>query len=247
MSNFRQPPTEVRSHSITHPPGRVAVPTQPGWDYLVFAHAGLFTALTETRAWTVPAHRVLCVPDGTRIRIDTSRRTPIRCLYLDERLRVVGGDLSVVTLTPLLRELVAHAMSNTPMDLSEPADQATIALIADRLAHERDARLHLPLPLDPAAREVAESIMADPARGSEECVEQADLSRRTLERRFTNETGMSLGQWRRRARILASVALLAKGDSVTQTALAVGYATPSSFVSAFRSELGAPPREFMRR
>jgi len=57
---------------------------------------------------------------------------------------------------------------------------------------------------------------------------------------------MSPGQWRRRARILAAVAMLAEGESVTRVAVTVGYASPSSFVAAFRSELGSSPREFMR-
>lgn len=32
----------------------------------------------------------------------------------------------------------------------------------------------------------------------------------------------------------------------TRVALTLGYASPSPFVAAFRSELGSPPREFMR-
>lgn len=247
MSNSRHASTQVRSYSIGHPPGLVSLPTQPGWDYLVFAHTGLFSALTDSRAWTIPAHRGLCVPDGTRIRIETSRRTAIRCLYFDVGLRAIGADLRVVTLTPLTRELVSHAVENAPMDLAKPADEATITLIAERLGSEPDARLHLPLPHDPVARRVASSIMSDPTLSLDESLVAANTSRRTLERRFRAETDMSVGQWRRRARILAAVAMLAEGDTVTRTALAVGYATPSSFVAAFRSELGAPPREFMRR
>lgn len=222
------------------------LPTQPGWDYLVLARSGYFTALTSSRAWTIPAHRALCVPDGTRIRIETTRRTAIRCLYVDAHLGTFGAELRVVTLAPLARELVLHAVANAPMALDDPAEEATITLIADRLADDRDDRLHLPLPDDAVARDVASAIMSDPARPLESCLTDANASRRTLERRFASETGMSLGQWRRRSRVLAAVAMLSEGESVTFTALAVGYSTPSSFVSAFRSELGLPPREFMR-
>jgi len=171
----------------------------------------------------------------------------MRCLYLDNGLNALGNELRVITLTPLTRELLSHAVSNAPMKLEKPADEATITLIAERLANEPDAQLHLPLPLNPVARQIAASIMSDPALGLDDCLRDANASRRTLERHFKAETGMSLGQWRRRARILAAVAMLSEGDSVTRTALTVGYATPSSFVAAFRSELGLPPREFMRR
>ncbi len=239
-------PVQVRSYSITHPPGRVTLPTQPGWDYLVYAHSGLFTALTENQAWTVPAHRALCVPDGTQIRIETARRTAMRCLYLDERLDVLGGGLRVINLRPLSRELIAHAVTTAPIRLDTPAAAATITLLAERLAVEADAPVQLPLPVDPVARTVATAIMSEPAIGLDHHLVAANTSRRTLERRFSSETRMSLGQWRRRARILAAVAELGRGRSVTEVAMTVGYASPSSFVSAFRAELGSPPRDFMK-
>lgn len=236
----------VRSYSVNHPPGRVSLPTQPGWDYLVFANAGLFTAVTEAKAWTIPAHRALCIPDGTRVRIETARRAAIRCLYVDDRLDVLGDEVRVINLPPLARELLSHAVESAPMYLDTSAEEATITLLADRLASEPDAHLHLPLPSDQAAREVAAMIMADPAAGLNHHLSAAGANRRTLERRFTSQTRMSLGQWRRRARILAAVAMLARGDSVTRVAVTVGYASPSSFASAFRAELGSSPRDFLR-
>ncbi len=247
MSISRHGSSRVRSYSITHPPGRVSLPTLPGWDYLVYAHAGLFTAITEDRAWTVPAHRALCVPDGTRVQIDTARRAAIRCLYVDEGLGVLGEELRVVTLTPLTRELLAHSIATAPMTLEEPVGEAAITLLADRLAEEPDAPLHLALPADPVAREVANLIMSDPVVGLEVHLRTANASRRTIERRFKAETLMSLGQWRRRARILAAISMLAEGRTVTWVANSVGYSSPSSFVSAFRSELGSAPRQFMQR
>jgi AraC-like DNA-binding protein len=236
----------VRSYSVTHPPGRVSLPTQPGWDYILFAHSGLFTATTDTTAWTIPPHRAICIPDGTRVRIRTARRVAIRCLYVDERLGVVDNEIRVVNLTRLSSELLAHAVSTAPMNLDTPANAALITLLAERLSCEPDAPLHLALPSDPAARQVANAIIAEPAVGLEDQLRAASASRRTVERRFKAETQMSLGQWRRRARILAGVGMLGQGTSVTQVAVTLGYGSPSSFVSAFRAELGSPPREFMQ-
>ncbi len=246
MSNSRQPASQVRSNASTHPPGRVLLPTQPGWDYLVFARTGLVTAITDTQAWTIPVHRALCVPDGTGVQIESARRSAVRCLYFKKDLDVLGQEVRVVNLTPLTRELVSHAVEVAPMNLVEPADQALITLLAAQLANAPKAPLHLGLPADPLALEVATSIMADPAVALEDQIHAANSSRRTIERRFKSETLMSLGQWHRRARILAAVSMLAQGQSVTDTALTIGYASPSSFVSAFKSELGSPPREFMQ-
>ncbi len=224
----------------------MSLPTQPGWDYLVAAPTGLFAARTHDRAWTVPAQCALAVPNGTRIRIETTRRTAIRCLYIDRRVDAIGDAVRVVSLSPLARELLSYAVTMAPMRLDASVDEALITLLADRLASEPDAPLHLGLPTDSVARQVAASIRSDPAADLSTHLRAANANRRTIERRFVSETRMSLGQWRRRARILAAVDLLANGESVTRSAMHVGYASPSSFVSAFRSELGMPPRAFMQ-
>lgn len=237
----------VRSYAITHPPGRVTLTTQPGWDRLVFAAAGVFTAVADAEAWTVPTHRLLCVPDGVSVRLDTPGRVAIRCLYVVPALGLVGDDVRVIGLPPLARELLLHAIGRAPMDLTEPADAAAITLLGHLIERQESAPLHLPLPIDPTARRLAESIRSDPSVPLAQLLRDAAASRRTVERRFAAETGMSLGRWRRRARILCGVEMLADGAGVTFTAVTVGYATPSAFVEAFRAELGAPPRAFLRR
>ncbi len=246
MSNKRQQQAHVRSNATTHPPGRVVLPTQPGWDYLVFAQSGAVTATTDARAWIIPPHRALSVPDGTRVRIESAKRAAIRCLYFAKDLAVLSTEVRVVNVTPLTRELLLYAVDTAPMNLIAPVEKALITLLAEQLANEPDAPLHLALPSDPVAREIAASLMSAPAIDLEQCLLAAGASRRTVERRFKSETLMSLGQWHRRARILAAISMLAQGSSVTDAAVTVGYSSPSAFVSAFKAELGSPPRAFMQ-
>lgn len=246
MSKSRHRRPLVRGYSITHPPGQVLLPTEPGWDQLLLAHSGLFTAHTHAQAWTVPGHRAICVPDGHRVHIETSRRVAIRCLYTRSTLALFGDRLRVVNLKPLTKELIYHAIRSAPMNLSQKADAALLTLLTDQINQLHDARLHLPFPVDSQARSVARAIMSEPAASLERHLKQAAMSRRTLERRFRTETQMSLGQWRRRACILASIPMLTEGTSVTSVAYRVGYSSASSFIAAFRSELDAPPREFTR-
>jgi AraC-like DNA-binding protein len=61
---------------------------------------------------------------------------------------------------------------------------------------------------------------------------------------FRAETGLSFGAWRQRARLLSALQLLAENESVTQTAIAVGYASTSAFVAAFRRALGNTPGQY---
>src|SRR5437868_1254885 len=83
-------------------------------------------------------------------------------------------------------------------------------------------------------RDRAAALIDDPALALTALAARVGASRRTLERVFTTETGMTLGAWRRRARVLRALELLAAGTTVTATAAAVGYATPSSFVASFK-------------
>lgn len=59
MSNSRQhaPPSgaRVRSYSITHPPGVVALPTQPGWDQLVLAEGDSVTQVALAVGYSTPS------------------------------------------------------------------------------------------------------------------------------------------------------------------------------------------------
>jgi AraC-like DNA-binding protein len=244
MAISRQHGPRVRGYSVTHPPGRVTLPSAAGWDHVLYAHRGVFTASSATQAWTIPAHRAICVPADTGLRLETPRRTAIRCLYLDADLHVLDGAVRVITLQPLARELLAHAVTTAPMDLTRPADAATITLLADLITSAPEVHLRLPLPSDPTARSVAEAISSSPGTALDDHIAAVGASRRTLERRFLSETQLSLGRWRRRARILQAVTLLADGHTVTAVAIATGYASPSSFVAAFRAELGVTPTAF---
>lgn len=237
----------MRSYAITHPPGRVTLTSRPGWDRLVAAVAGVFTAVTDTEAWIVPTHRMICIPDGVHVRLDTPARVAIRCLYVAPELGLVDDSIRVIGLSPLMRELLLYAVESAPMDLSEPAHAAAVTLLGHHVTAQPSTPLHLPLPRDPEARRVADSIRRDPAVSLDAGLGHSNAGRRTLERRFVEETGMSVGRWRRRARILAGVSMLVDGATVTQTAVTVGYSSPSAFVQAFRTELGAPPRSFVRR
>jgi methylphosphotriester-DNA--protein-cysteine methyltransferase len=59
---------------------------------------------------------------------------------------------------------------------------------------------------------------------------------------FRAETGMSFAEWRARLRAVDGLARLAAGGSVSRTANAVGYSSPSAFSAMVRRNLGQAPR-----
>jgi AraC-like DNA-binding protein len=142
--------------------------------------------------------------------------------------------------------LLLHAVRSCPLDLELPAHSALLTLLIDQLRVLPDAPLQLPRPRDERASEAASALVDDPTLALAAVAKRVGASRRTLERVFTVETGMTFGAWRRRARMLRAVELLAAGTTVTTTATTLGYSTPSSFVASFKQELGHPPGRLLR-
>ena len=73
---------------------------------------------------------------------------------------------------------------------------------------------------------------------------QSGTGLRTLERLFHHDTGMPLGAWLRRLRLQLAMESLAAGATVTESAHASGYNSPSAFVAMFRREMGVTPARY---
>ncbi len=69
---------------------------------------------------------------------------------------------------------------------------------------------------------------------------------KTIQRHFACGLGMTFGQWRQQARLLAAMERLAVGEKVIDVALAMGYDSPSAFTSMFKRQLGHTPAAFFR-
>lgn len=248
MRHKHPPEPAVRGYAVTHPPGTVIPPQPPGWDQLLYAASGVMEVETADGAWVVPPHRAVWVPDGERHHIVLRGRTALRNLYLRPGRVHLPPACRVVDVPPLLRELVLHTVSRAPLDEDDPVGLHLTGLLDDLLVSLPVAPLGLPLPRDERARAVAEVLLAHPADDASiaELARAAGASRRTIERHFRAETGMTAGGWRQRLRVLEALRRLADGEPVTRVAIAVGYATPSAFTAAFRHVTGLTPSRYFR-
>jgi AraC family transcriptional activator of mtrCDE len=92
-------------------------------------------------------------------------------------------------------------------------------------------------------------ILADPGASwpIERLSRTAAMSRATFLRRFARSTGMTVGEFVVRARLMAAAELLmTTDDTVAAVAAQVGYRSESAFSRAFRSALGETPARFRR-
>lgn len=219
------------------------------WAQLVYASTGVMSVATEDGTWVVPSHRAVWIPPRIRHSIAMSGRVAMRTLYFrPELIGKLPRRCCVIAVPPLLRELIQHAIALGALRSSEAAHRRFLAFLLDQLAALPAVALELPMPRDARAQRVAHRLQENPAEPATlaELARAAGVSRRTLERLFPAETGLSLGRWRQQARLLHAMRLLARGEPVTSTALEVGYDSPSAFIAAFSAVLGTTPGRYYR-
>ncbi|MEM6930662.1 MAG: helix-turn-helix transcriptional regulator, partial [Myxococcota bacterium] len=220
-----------------------------GWGQLVHAASGVSRARTRSAHWVVPARRALWVPPGRRPEIQCVTGLSFCTLYFaPNALPALPDRCTVLVLGPLLRELIVEVAARAPIgEATEGPHSRLVAVLRDELSRARREPTLLPMPTDPAARHLAERVLADVAaqQSIDELCVGCGASKRTLERRFSSETGTSLGSWRRQARLQHAMVGLGQGRPVAVVAEEVGYRSPSAFVHAFRQSFGCTPARWL--
>jgi AraC-like DNA-binding protein len=231
----------VRTFGVTFGPGyrRLTPPRSEGWHQLIYATRGMMTVEATESSWAVPPHRAVWIPSGVPFRIEMHGETALRMLYLSRRISL---PVSVVNVTPLMRELIVRAVHLGALDGAVPAQKRLYGVIRDELKALRTVPLQLPAPKDPRAQRLAAAT--DQPWPLEELLRHSGASRRTMERIFHEETAMSLGQWLRRQKLLKALRLLAGGLSVKETARELNYAHAGAFIAMFRRETGETPTRY---
>ena len=223
---------------------------KPHWHaraQFIFAVAGTMRVRTARRLWIVPPTRALWVPARTVHEVQMFGEVKMRSLYVNESAGSgMPSSCAVLSVTPLLKELVVRAVA-LPPDYDERGDDGLIMLLL--MAEVRRlprCALDLPLPVSADLRRLCERLLVDLSarRPSSHDAGELNISTRTLYRRFLAETGVTFARWKQQARLLESIRRLAEGVPVTTVAFDLGYAGPSAFSSMFRRALGNAPRAF---
>lgn len=241
--------SEVRTLTHDYARGHVIPLHFHDRDQMVYATRGVMTVRTNYGAWVVPTHRAVWIPAGVPHTITMSGAVAMRTLYLRPRLaRALPRDCCVVNVSPLLKELILHACTLPAWKKRIQWQRHLIDVIIDQLAVIQMVPLQLPNPSDSRAQRIANVLLGDPSdrRPLAEICKVAGASKRTVERLFQEDVGMSFGKWRQQLRLMKAMQLLADGAKVTHAALEAGYSTPSAFISMFRKTLGTTPSAYFR-
>jgi len=217
---------------------------------LFCVESGLVHVHTAHGSWLLPPNRAGWIPPAVdhKVRI-TGAVTGWGVLLGPEASQCLPAEPCVVGVSELMGALVRRAAGWEYNEHLDSDKKRIIDLLLDEIRRAPQEPLHLPMPVDARLLRMSMTIIEQPDSGQtlEELAAAAGLSARTARRLFLAETGMTFVHWRQQAQLNHALELLARGHAVAEVADALGYATPSSFISMFRRALGDSPASYFAK
>ncbi len=216
---------------------------------LFLLQSGYVRSVAAAGRWLIPAGHLCWVPPLEVHGGQTDNTTGIRIHLAKELCATFPATSCVLPATPLIVAIIDQLTADGMLRIAlSKQERRLLHVINDEMHRTRKLPTLLPMPKDPKLRQVAERWLErpdDPA-GLSELAEGVEMSSRSLTRNFKLETGLAIGDWRQIARLMRAVDMLSAGSSVTETALAVGYDSMSSFSDLCQRHLGMSPKVLAR-
>lgn len=202
---------------------------------------------TQEGTWVIPPQRAVWVPGGMEHETQTIGAVEMRTVYISPyAARAFSKHCCVVNISELLRALILRA-SVLPLTYKRQGRDARIMqMILDEIEASKTLPLHLPTPRHQRLAQLCSLIVEKPNLGLtlSDLAKKVGISKRTAERLFVRETGMTFNRWRQQARLLTALTELAAGHAVKQVAFKSGYTSQSAFSSMFKATFGTTPRHY---
>lgn len=250
LETLKRLPRPVFGHASALPNRAISKSHSHAWGQLSYAIQGVIEVSAPAAHYVAPPTFAVWIPAGTFHGVRCSGDTTLRSLYVDPAaLPLPPSDCRVLEVTPLLRELI-NEFSKAPVEYDENGPTGRLVkVLLDQLVCAPEVALMLPWPADKRLRGICEEMQADLEcrMNLAECAQLLGLSERTISRLFLQQTGLTFRLWRQRLRLLSALPLLEQGDRVTDVAIACGYDSMSSFIAAFRDQIGITPGEYLSR
>lgn len=215
---------------------------------LLYALSGAMRAGVGDAMWSLTPRAGVRVPPGMTHRIEATAGLSYRFVFANPSVTsTLPRQSGPVEIGSLTRELILEAANFGTHYRPDSTEARLIGVLHDRLRAMPRARLAVPLPQDARARRVCDTLIENPSddRSLDAWGRLVGASSRTLARLFQRETGLTFGEWLQRMRLSVALDRLAQGDSVTRTALDLGYSSTSAFCAMFRRILGTTPSRFL--
>jgi len=242
-------PISVEAEMLHHAAGILIDTHAHHRGQLLLIASGTVSITAEQGLWLAPPGLAVWVPPGIAHSAFYSESSSLINLQFAPLLCAdLAPNCALIVVSHLLRELAHEAVRLNTLE----TDYATLDLVARLMAYQaqrtwQGSALFVPHGHDRRLRAAMHILQTKPDEdiNFDELAALALTSSRTLARLFVAETGMSFRRWREHLRIVLAIDRLARGQSVTHTALELGYQSVSSFTTLFTRTLGHPPRKYM--
>ncbi len=202
---------------------------------------------TPDRVHLLCSAMAIWIPPDTRHWLRYGARNEM--IYVDvscDEAERLGGNCRVVGMTPLLESLMTATVPGASPERSAAHTATLHALLRQEFIAATDVPLSVAMPHDRRIVGVARAALNGPGEvgKSGDWLSEVAAGRKTIERLFVTETGMTPARWLRHVRVLHAITRLAAGDKVGMVALDMGYESASAFTYMFRKTIGVCPSRF---
>jgi AraC-like DNA-binding protein/quercetin dioxygenase-like cupin family protein len=250
VTAYEDTPRDVIATGNDYAAGKVLASHTHKRGQCLYAITGVLTVTTSEGSWVVPPRRALWIPAGMAHVVHMGGPTSTRSAYILPEAAAKAGlsqHCTVLSVSPLLHALLSEAVDVPAEYALGSRDDHLMRLLINEIAAMPSLPLNTPLPQDPRLAQLCHAMIHAPSLDIDidTMAHKADMSRRSFTRLFRQQTGMSFSNWRQQACLLAALARLGRGQSVTHVAIELGYSSTSAFTAAFRRTLGAAPSHYM--
>jgi AraC-like DNA-binding protein len=198
---------------------------------LLYGNSGYMTAMTEEGAFMLPSgYAVLLAPDLPHA-VETFGETEMHSVYIEEGiLRGCWEQTRILKVSPLLDASI-QALVKEPLLYDENGrGQHLSALILDEIRDADLQPLTVPLPAERQLRKLCRNLLGNPGLDLtiDNWADEVGMSRRTMTRKFRQETGMSFIEWRQRLRVSHVMRRRAEGTPLAVASVEAGYQSVST-------------------
>lgn len=215
---------------------------------LIFIEQGAVSLEANDGIWNVPFQGAVWIPSGVEHRSIISENSKGLVLFIDkEACREMPNNCCTIGISPLLREILQKIATYPEQYDEQGAEGRLIDVFLDQLIEAPVGHLNLPFPTDPRLKKLTSQIITNPGMRCtlNEWARLINMSERNMSRLFSEETGMSVNQWRRQLHVGLAIFMLAEDRSLQAITEKLGYESTSSFITMFRQIIGVSPKRFI--
>jgi len=250
IRTFEDLPRDVCLKEVFELPGEEVPPHTHNWGQLLYSSQGVMHVLAQGSVWVIPPQRAVWIPPHIEHSIKVVQSVRLRNVYIaPSAMDNLPRNCHVMHISPLLRELIAEAVTYPPLYDETGAQGRLIRVLLDALQTAPLSPLHLPVPQDGPIATIAYHLKAHPDddKTLADWATALGTTSRTLARNFRKQTDMTFGQWRQQARLLEALSRLAGDQPVAHVAQDLGYSSQSAFSAMFKKALGVPPGQYFKK